>query len=272
MATAQLRTYPDFLILGAQRSGTSSLYRYLGSHPDLLPSIRKETQYFSRRFHEGEHWYRAHFPLEWRVRIQSRLRGSTPLAFEATPDYLFHPATPWRVQRSQASEALFIVILRDPVERAYSHYKHMLALGLESLQFGEALSREEERIGPALEAVEENPYHDFSAALRFSYLKRGEYVEQLERWYALFPATQFLILDFSDLVADPTKPLEEIYRFLGVRSWSPDNFPNYSIRRETPRRTAPDSMPEGTAAWLRTMFAAKNKGLEDLTGREFAWS
>ena len=159
--TGFARAMPAFMILGTQRGGTSSLYKYLEGHPDVAASIRKETEYFSRRFGEGEAWYRAHFPFA----IGS---GARRLGFEATPDYLFYPPTPQRVAR-RLPGARFVVLLRDPVERAHSHYLHMVRLGFEDLGFDEALAREADRIAGDVAALERDPLFYCRDLLRYSY-------------------------------------------------------------------------------------------------------
>lgn len=105
---------PRFLIIGAQKAGTTSLFDYLSHHPYLVPSRQKEVCFFSNDelYQKGEAWYHSHFPMPYRV-----LKGS--LAYEATPEYLFYPQCPERIFQYNAGMKL-IIILRDPVERAYS--------------------------------------------------------------------------------------------------------------------------------------------------------
>ncbi|MGH8010521.1 MAG: sulfotransferase domain-containing protein, partial [Candidatus Binatia bacterium] len=146
--TARWRTLPTLLIIGAQRCGTSSLFKYLGAHPRCKASIRKEVRFFTQYYDRGENWYRSHFPL-----ALSGDSGSTGVTFEASPDYLLDPRTPSRVVR-HLPDIRLIAILRNPIERAYSHYRHFRRLGLEELPFEEALHREPERIQPDLERLQ----------------------------------------------------------------------------------------------------------------------
>lgn len=268
--TARLRVLPDFLIIGAQRSGTSSVYRYLGAHPDLIASVRKETQYFTKRYNEGPEWYRAHFPLAMRVGLQSRLRRPAK-TFEATPDYLFHPLAAGRV-RLALPNARFIVLLRDPVERAFSHYKHMHRLGLEELTFEQALDAEDGRISPDLDQLKRDPYHPCVFALRFSYAIRGMYAEQLERWFAEFGRDQFLIIDAQDLFQDERGILASICSFIGVGDWAPDHFRNYSSPGSRGRPALTEQLNDTTRQRLRTRYEPENERLEKLTGRSFSWT
>src|SRR5207248_4207503 len=126
--TARLRATPDFLVVGAQRSGTTSLFRYLAAHPAVGAPVRKEIQYFTLHYQRGDGWYRTHFPMTGRQRV----------TFEATPYYLFHPAAPQRAA-SSVPHAKVIVLLRDPVSRTFSHWQHNASRGLEHLGFEAAL-------------------------------------------------------------------------------------------------------------------------------------
>jgi hypothetical protein len=265
---ASYRALPDFLILGAQRCGTSSLYRYLGAHPDIIPSVRKETEYFSRSFHEGEDWYRAHFALRSRLALQRRARRQDQLCFEATPDYLFYPPVPGRVL-STLPDARFIVLLRDPVERAFSHFKHMRSLGVETLSFEEALAVEKDRISDDLCRIHREPSHRSRSALRYSYVARGRYAEQLERWFDFFPVERFLILDSHAFFAAQEENLLQICAFLGVRNWTPRRFENYS-RRSNPGLG--DTVSGELRKRLEDQFAEANEDLVKLTGRPYTWT
>jgi hypothetical protein len=253
---------PSFLIIGAQRGGTSSLYKYLEGHPDLAASSRKETEYFSRRFTEGEAWYRAHFP--WRLGLPGE-----KLAFEATPDYLFYPPTPARVS-ARLPDARFIVLLRNPVVRAVSQFQHMTRLGYEHLSFRDALLGEQERIAADRMALEHGPEHYCRDLLRFSYAARGRYAEQLGRWFELFDRSRFLILRSEDLFTDPASTFAAVVSFLGVRSWSPGRFANFSRRAGAPEGTRTDRDLEAEAS-LGATLEEDVRTLERMLGRSMQW-
>jgi hypothetical protein len=250
---------PAFMIIGTQRGGTSSMYKYLEDHPDLAASIRKETEYFSRRFGEGESWYRAHFPLAVR---------SKRLSFEATPDYLFYPPTPRRIA-TRLPNTSFIVLLRDPVTRAYSQYRHMVRLGFETLEFEEALTREPDRIRGDLAALNDDEMHYSRELLRFSYATRGRYGEQLARWFEHFDRSRFLILRSENLFAHPDSTFDEVVRFLGVRSWRPRRFRNHSLQASD-GHTA--KVPYAAAECLRETLQSDVEHLESLLGHPMGWT
>ncbi len=264
--TARYRALPDFLILGGQRCGTSSLYKYLGRHPDIAPSLRKETEYFTIDYGKGELWYRAHFPLKLR-RLLHRLIGRRLLSFEATPDYLFDPRAPQRVN-ALVPNAKLIVLLREPVERAFSHYHHMARLGLEDLSFLDAVASEEQRLDGQLEEMARDPLARVLPFRRYSYAARGLYAEQLAHWFDHFPREQFLIVDSAQFFADPGATLRQILEFVGAPAWTPTEFRNYSY---TTKPTRNPEIPEPTGTDLRERFAGPNRRLEKLLGIDLNW-
>lgn len=266
LLTARFRSLPDFVILGGQRCGTSSLYKYLGRHPEIAPSLRKEIEYFTVDYGKGENWYRAHFPLRMR-RMLHRAMGRRLFTFEATPDYLFDPRAPERL-RKLLPGARLVVLLREPVERAFSHYHHMARLGLEDLGFAEAIAAEDDRLAGQLEQMQNDPLSRVLPFRRHSYFARGLYADQLERWFEQFPREQFLILRSSDFFRDPRAVLEQILEFIGAEPWAPAEFRNYSYTK-TPAEN-PD-IPHPVAFQLTGRFAAPNRRLEELVGIDLAW-
>jgi hypothetical protein len=266
--TSGLRDLPDFLVIGAQRSGTSSLYRYLGQHPCVVPSIRKETEYFSREYDQGQAWYRAHFPTRISRTVASRVRGTTILLFEATPDYLFHPFAAARAARLIPA-ARIIVMLRDPVARAYSHYRHMLRLGFETLSFDEALSAEPARIEEDVAGLEKNPSYYCRSLMRYSYVSRGLYANQLQTWFRLFPRKSFFILSSEELFTDPSNVYRQILEFLDLPSWVPRHFANYSY--SAVRDKEGSQMAVHTQNRLSSVFKTPNEELYSLLDRDFGW-
>ena len=265
--TGRYRTMPDALVIGAQRSGTSSLYKHLGRHPNVAPSLRKEIEYFSIDHARGETWYRAHFPLELRRRV-ARWRSRPWITFEATPDYLFDPRVPERVARELPGVKL-IVVLRDPVARAVSHYHHNVRHGLEHLGLAEALAAEDERLAGAYQEVLDHPDSRALALRRFAYVGRGRYAEQLDRWRAAFPAERMIIVRSSDLFDAGGATFGRILDFLGLPPWQPEEFRNYSYRNPFDG-DYPDPAPEVTA-FLTERFSGPNQALVDLLGDEFRW-
>ena len=184
--TASRRSLPDFLIVGAQRAGTTSLYRWLAAHEGVHPAFRKEVHYFDLHFSKGLSWYRANFPLQ----------EAPGITGEATPYLLFHPLAPGRIAE-QVPEAKLIVVLRHPVERAISHFSYMRALGIEPLTLPEAIAAEPRRLRGTEEQVSEggkSPAHQ-----HFSYVAKGMYASQLRRWFEVFGAQSLLLVESGEL-------------------------------------------------------------------------
>ncbi len=265
--SGRFRTLPDVLIIGAQRCGTSSLYKYLGRHPNVAPSLRKEIEYFSIDYHRGEVWYRAHFPLRWRRRL-AELRGRPWLTFEATPDYLFDPRAPQRV-RELLPHVKLIVVLRDPVARAVSQYHHNVRLGQEKLPLAEALAAEEERLAGAHQEIIDHPDSRALELRRYSYVARGRYAEQLERWRRLFPPEQIMVVRSADLFDATGDTFGRILDFLGLPRWAPPGFRNHSYVDPSQGRY-PEPSPQVTD-FLGERLAASNHALVELLGDDFRW-
>ena len=255
-ATSALRALPDYLIIGAQKSGTTSLYRYLLHHPDVVPARQKEVHFFDRQFDRGPGHYRSFFPLRATLAPIPGVR-SRRITGEASPSYLVDPPVAERAA-ALVPDARLIAVLRDPVERAYSHYRHKVRNSLETLPFAEALDAEADRlagnvpgVGPA-EALE-----------HFSYVTRGLYAAQLERWLAVFPREHLLVLDSQDLFVDPERVYQRVVDFLRLPEAA---LPDVKIYN----RHGPSSAVDDTVRRrLEETFAEPNRRLKDLVGIDF---
>jgi hypothetical protein len=246
LKTARQRQFPDFIIIGTQRGGTTSLYEYLTAHPDVGAAYRKEVHFFDRHFGKGIDWYRAHFPLA----------GEFSVVGEASPYYLFHPSVPERLHEVIPAVKL-IALLRNPVDRALSQYHMKVSRGLESLTFEDAIQRESERL-----SASDNP---MGAAWRHhSYLARGRYAEQLLRWLRVFPRVQLLILKSEDLFAEPQRVLGQVQHYLGLGPHTPAQFTLH-------HKATYSAMDAATRQRLEEYFAPHNRTLYALLGCDFAW-
>lgn len=270
VATRHLRILPSFLIIGAQRAGTTSLFDYLTRHPDVAgPRASKgdvfwskELHFFDDRFWRGLGWYRSFFPLALSRRV-ARLRGGDMVASEATPSYLFHPAVPERVAATLPDVRL-IALLRDPIERAYSHYQLMVRTGRETLSFEDALAAESERLAGEVDRILADPRYTSHRYRHPAYVARGMYADQVERWLAHFPREQLLVLRAEDFLARPAEVYAETLDFLGLRPWHLDDF--------TPRNRKPyTAIDPAVRALLEERFAQPNARLARLLGRDFGW-
>lgn len=264
LMTGRLRVLPDYVIIGAQKCGTSSLYRYLNEHPAVAAAAGKEVHYFDWHFRRGTNWYRAHFPTA-AYRAMFRVRtGQRLVTGEASPYYLFHPRVPGRV-RALLPNVKLIALLRDPVERAWSAYHHQVRAGTESLPFVEAIDREPERLAGEIERLEQNETYRSAAHRRFSYLTRGIYADQLEGWFRVFPREQMLVIRSEDFFDDPGSTVAEALRFLGLTPWQSQQFRRFNAGGEY------GGMDPAVRTRLREFFAPHNQRLYALLGRDFGW-
>jgi len=262
--TAGSRLLPDFVIISVERGGTTSLYRYITTHPCVDPAFRKEVHYFDLNFTEGLSWYRAHFPTRWRAAWVLARRRHRLLTGEASPYYLYHPRVPERI-REALPEVRLIALLRNPVERAYSHYQLNRRQGKEPLSFEEAIGSEEERLhGEYQRLVDEAGYYS-EKHYQFGYLTRGVYVDPLTRWRERFPAERLLVLRSEDLYRDPRETLSQVYRFLGLPEWVPGHFKPYNQKPYS-------EIDPKTRQKLLDYFEPHNRRLYEYLGRDFGWS
>jgi hypothetical protein len=246
---------PNFLIVGAARSGTTTLYNHLKDHPDVYLPVNKrpEPHFFLKaaEYTQGLAYYEQ--------RYFSACRNQKAVG-EASTSYLFGPDVPKRI-RSSLPDVKLICILRDPVERAFSSYWHTIKSGLETLSFDEAIVREARRkgetAGTALEEI-----------APFAYAERGLYYRQLSRWLSEFPRSQMKIVIFDDFVADPIKILREVAGFLDVL---PDGLPKRGVEMENKSVPAEARMLPATRRMLIEGFREDVDALGQLLDRDLAF-
>jgi Sulfotransferase domain len=265
MPMLALRGLPDFLIIGTQRGGTTSLYRYLQQHPAVLPAVlNKGIHYFDTNHDKGPSWYRSHFPTSVSKAVRRRGSGADRiLTGEGSPYYAFHPLAPARIAELLPN-VRSIIMLRDPIARAHSHYQHEVARGFEDLSFEDALIAEEGRLaGEEARIVSDPRYYSF-AHQHHSYIARGMYLEQIERWHTLFPRDQLLIIESGGFFADADASYREVLRFLDLPERS---LPAY----EKMNAHSYDRMSPRALALLRERYEEPNRRLAEHLGRELPW-
>jgi Sulfotransferase domain len=263
MLTGPLRPLPDFVIIGVQKGGTTSLYHYLVTGSLVLPALTKEVHYFDLNYYKGPNWYRAHFPLSISGLYQSTRAGQKQILGEATPYYLLHPRVPERMARLMPWTKL-IIILRNPIDRALSHYHDQVRRKREGLSFEEALKAEPERLQGELEKLMADENYLGLKFREYSYLGRGVYIDQLKRWRAHFHPDQMLVLKSEDLFSNPKVMVDRTTDFLGlprqaVDAYAPMNPGTYAPMKETTRQQLAD------------YFAPYNQQLYDLLDIDFGW-
>ena len=263
MLTSHLRVLPDFVIIGAQKSGTTSLYDFVIKHPAIAPASEKEPRYFSTQHKFGELWYRSNFPTKLSRYYFTKRTNHKLLSGEATTSYLFHPMASSRMKKVLPDVKL-IVILRNPVDRAYSNYHYSVRHNKETLSFEEGIELEEKRCAKERERLIKDPdsitvhYHDNS------YLAKGVYVDQLEEWFRHYDKEQFLILNTEDFRENPQQTLDQVFDFLGVASFRAENLRNLNIGNYKEMNT-------DTRKFLIEYFKPHNERLSKLLQRSFNW-
>lgn len=262
--TADLRLEPDFLVVGAQRCGTTSLFRALEQHQQVVrPTVNKGINYFDMNYSRGERWYRAHFPLALNALRRTHPRQSKA-TFEASGYYMFHPLAPERIARD-LPDVKIVAMLRDPVERAYSAWKHESARGFDHMSFEEAVTQEAQRTAGEKERMIADPNYQSFAYRHHSYTARGHYAAQLRRFYDRFPASSIHIVYSEMFFAEPASEFALLAGFLGIEPAVGLKFDQHNARPSGP-------MPGDTRETLTQIYGAEADELERLVGRRPPWS
>jgi hypothetical protein len=248
--SAAVRVLPDFLVIGAQKAGTTSLYDVLCASPEVVAARKKEVRFFDQHWSRGSYWYRWSFPTHWAMAGRgARLTG------EASPDYLLHPLAPARAHRV-VPEARLIVLLRHPVDRAYSQYRMNLALATEDRSFDEAVDDELARLASRT-AADVDRWDDVRNY--HSYVERSRYHPQLLRWLAHYPRSALHVTTLESILHDPRPELDRICRYLGIEPVATTGFA-HSNRRDY------EGLPSARRDELFDLFADDVARTEELLG------
>jgi hypothetical protein len=263
-ATAGRRQLPSFILVGAQRAGTTSLFRALMSHPLIhCANYHKGVNYFDLNYDRDLSWYQGHFPTTARLRRRTRDVAGDPLTFEASGYYMFHPCAPERMARDLPAVRV-LAMLRDPVERAYSAWKHELARGFESEPFERALDLEPARLAGEVDRMVADPgYHSFSHR-HHAYAGRGQYAQQLLRLRHHLPPGHVHVIESESFFEQPEPTYARVLEFLGLPAVLPDRFDRWNGRPSSP-------MPPEARARLREHFVDHDEALTSMLGRRPAW-
>lgn len=262
--TRRRRALPGLLIAGGQRCGTTSMYQALIQQPTIFrPVWRKGVHYFDVAFEHDLDWYRGHFPLQAQLDLRSRIHQTRALCFESSPYYLFHPLAADRIAGSLPDVAV-LVLVRDPVERAYSAHAHELARGFETLSFEEALEAEPARLAGEEERLRQVPGYQSPAHRHQAYRQRGEYAPQLARLGELFGRERILVVDCHRFFETPQVVYAEVLDWLGVEESRPAVFGHHNGR---PRL----AMPAHLRRELSEHFSPYDEQLTPWLGHRPSW-
>ncbi|MGC9502459.1 tetratricopeptide repeat protein [Baaleninema sp.] len=237
---------PDFIILGAQKAGTSSLYFYLSKNPQILSPLRKELEFWSWKFHRGIDWYFSQFP--------PLTPDSQFLTGEACPGYLDFDVAAERLKENSPNTK-FIILLRNPVDRAVSHYYHWIRRHQEDRSFDVAIQAK------IMEIHQKGTVWNQHS----NYVARGVYVEFIRHWLSLFPREKFLILKSEDFYQDPSKTLKKVDNFLGVPVSTLSEYKKHNAGSYSP-------VSQKSRDYLNDFYSPYNQELEKLLGIELNWN
>ena len=265
--TASARMTPSFLICGGQRCGTTSLYRALAGHPVVLKAVlHKGVHFFDTSYHRGMGWYRAHFPLQ-RSADKIQLRYGVPAqTFESAPYYMYHPQAAARIARDLPGARL-IVLVRDPVERAYSQHHHEVARGFEQERdFGNALALEPARLHRQEEKLAQDPDYYSFAHQHHAYRARGEYARYLSVMAQHVGRERIHVVESERFFTHPERTYDEVCEFLGL----PANLDRPAFERHNARPRQSDMDP-GIRRELGAHYAPHDEALAMWLGRMPVW-
>lgn len=268
--TAGDRPLPDYVIIGCKRGGTTSLFNYLVQHPGILrmyPLARglKSTDFFFKRDVHSVRWYRSHFPSETYRRRLARKLGYRPISGEASPYYVWDPRVAGKI-RVVAPDVKCVLLLRDPVKRAWSHYQERRENGTEPLTFAQAIEAEDARLEGELEKMLADPDYYSEAHDFYSYRQRGVYAPQIRNWLQHFPREQLLVIYAEDLYRNTTETFGEVCDFLGVPRVKMATTEGYNSMPGSK-----DKPPQEVVDDLRRFYAPLQAELEELVGAPAPW-
>ena len=261
--TAPMRMLPDFLIIVAQKCGTTSLYSYLMRHPNVGAAFEKEVRYFNNHYENGVNWYKAHFPANFYRYLMTRRDGSRFVTGEGEPSYLPNPIVPQRAFGLTPGVKL-IVMLRNPVDRAYSHYQHRFTRGREKRTFEEVVEADKEILKDGWGGLPTGDYKRLGH-LHYSYLPRGFYADQIKTWMDVFPKEQFLVIRAEDFFSESQTTFDEVLNFIGIPGHRLEKSKRHNVGKYTQQMTAE------TRQDLADYYYPHNQRLREYLDRDFSW-
>jgi hypothetical protein len=207
------------------------LFRVLSEHPDLVrPTMSKGIGYFDVNYGKGRRWYRAHFPVAALARWRS---GNRPQTFECSGYYSVHPLAPGRIAQD-LPEARVVLMVRNPVDRAYSAHRHEFSRGFEDVPFEQALELEPSRIAGEVERMVADPGYESYEHRHHAYLTRSRYAEQVQRFVDALGRDRVYIVDADRFFADPQQELAALFAWLGLRPWPVSHVDAWNARPGRP--------------------------------------
>lgn len=261
--TSEIRLLPDFILIGGQKCGTTSLYNYMKQHPYFIPTFVPEVHFFDNHFYKGINWYKSFFPSKVYQNFFKMIYGTEFTIGEKSPLYIFHPHALGRISKT-IKDVKLILLLRNPVERAYSHYHHEVRYNREPLSFKEAIKKEVKRLeGELQKLLRDKKYVSFKYST-YSYLKRGIYIDQVKRLYRYFSEDEIMIIKSENFFQNPQRIVNRVFRFLGLPKFKIEVSKIY-LKGDYPQ------MSQEVKKDLYAFFKPYNEKLYKFLGRDFNW-
>lgn len=258
MLLSGIRSLPQVIIPGVQKGGTTSLFHFLAQHPSFGNQKYKEIHFFNRSYGRGLNYYKAAFPLGI-----NKSSINKKLFIDASPDYFDNPSVPKKV-RKYLPDVKLVFLLRNPIDRAYSHFQMIKSLGYEDSTFEQAIYMEDERLSSIMSKInsDDNYYNIYEAY--YNYLSKGYYAIHLNRWLKYFSKSQMLVIESEDFFKNPQYVYKEVTDFLGIESHklddvSPKNTRSYS------------NIDPLLRSKLQKHYKVHNESLYKLLGKDFSW-
>ena len=256
--TAKSRVLPNFLIIGAVRCGTTSLYYDICQHPSVEKAAYDEIGFFDDNYHLGEDWYRSLFPTKKKMEKTEQNTGYA-ITGEDTPFYIWNNDVIKRVAEMLPNIKL-ISILRNPVDRAYSNYHLGIREGTEKRSFDEAVKVDMDYINSQKEKKVKLNRVDYKK----SYIAKGIYSDQLKEWYEVFNKKQLCVLSTENFSNNPNETLAKVFEFLEI--------PNFSIKSfEKQKISDYPKMNDETRKEISKFFSEYNEKLYQMINTKFDW-
>jgi len=266
--TSFLRVMPDFIIFGAKKCGTTSLYNYLIQHPCIIPAKQKEIHFFGTgaytNYNKGINWYKSNFPTIIQKRFFELFKRFA-LTGEASPHYISQKLVAERIYKCLPDVKL-IFILRNPIERAYSHYNHKLTKGKEKSSFEEVVAMElamlkKKNTEICKEKTATTHHYNYTG-----YISRGLYEQQLKKWFEFFPKKNLFFVLSEDLFKNPEEELNKLFKFLSLPEY---RLKEYKKFRESANKSG--NIDAECRKMLKEYYEPFNQKLYELLDRDLKW-
>jgi hypothetical protein len=263
-ATSAFRIQPSFFIIGVQKGGTTSLSQYLERHPSIIPPQRKDIYFFNNalKYAKGRGFYRAHFALNIYKMGYDLIHRTNSVTFDPTPNYFEAPEAPEKLHE-QFREAKIIVMLRNPIDRAFSSYQMAKRFGYETFSFEKALECEEQRLVQEKSFYKGKPYHSY-VYQRLTYKKRGAYINYIKKWKELF-GENLLVISSEDFFENTGEQMKIISAFLSVKEFGGYAFEIFN------KGNYSEKMDPGTRAALEVYYKPFNEALYAFLRKDMGW-